>query len=78
MLGKLSVHNEQYYRRLQYAEEINLYPDSPLKVLHENKGYCLVLFSCSEEAQNCYFQLQNDYDIDLVSDYEFNYDKKFK
>lgn len=37
-----------YLNRLQYAEEITIYPDSTKKILTENRGYCIVLFSSTE------------------------------
>lgn len=43
-------------------------------------GYCVVTYSCTEQAQNCYFNLRYDYKASLMTSEreEFQFDEPYK
>lgn len=43
-------------------------------------GYCVVTYSCTEEAQNCYFNLRYQYKVSLMTDEreDFEFDELYK
>ena len=57
--------NKEYERRLRYCENIDIFEGKAGKVTMKPRGFCVVTFSCQEEAQNCYFHLRNVMKVDL-------------
>ena len=67
------------HRRMKYAENVNVYEDNVGKVRLVPKDFAIFVYSCPDEAQNCYFAMKNNAKIQLLKDkYEFHFDKPFK
>ncbi len=50
---------------MRYAYPIDVYEGKENEVAIKNMGYCIVTFSTTEEAQNCYFNLRFSNSIKL-------------
>jgi len=73
---QFEIENTRYERRLRHSQNVDCY-ESPKEnpLLLTNRGYCIVLYSCMEEAQNCYFQLLHRAKVEPAVKHEFEYDE---
>lgn len=77
-------HPDNYFQRqklfestLKFPENVDVYEGKAGQVSLKSKGYCIVTFSCQEEAQNCYYFLRNTHRVELVNEREeFEFDTK--
>lgn len=72
----MSQKQEEYNRRLRYCENVDIFEDSEGGTKTRAKGFCIVTYSCQEEAQNCYFHFRNVLKMELVNGREeFEFDR---
>lgn len=69
----------EYERRLRYCENIDVYEGESGKIKIKPRGFCVVTFSCQEEAQNCYLNLRKLVKVELKNERdEFYFDQKHR
>ncbi len=54
-----------YKNRMRYAHEVDVHEGKENEIGFKSMNYCIVTFSCTEEAQNCYFGLRFNHKIEL-------------
>lgn len=79
MNKRVEYEKRLYEARIRNCEDVECYEQPSGDCLElSNKGYCIVVFSCMEEAQNCYFHLMNQFKLSAGDQPEFTFDSEHR